>query len=59
MNRVRNLVGVPFREHEAISLAWSQFKRSLGGRTPSRAQVMKYAVHLDEMFADVMKYIDR
>ena len=56
-NRVANLVGVPPHIHDQITAAWNAWGRSLGGRTPSGAEVMGFASGIDQAFADAMVFI--
>jgi hypothetical protein len=49
-NRVSNLVGINGKIHKQISEAWAAWKRSLGERTPTQAEIMEQAFKIDELF---------
>ncbi|MCE2754249.1 MAG: HINT domain-containing protein [Pirellula sp.] len=49
-NRVSNLVGINGKIHKQVSEAWAAWKRSLGERTPTQAEIMEQAFKIDELF---------
>jgi RHS repeat-associated protein len=54
-NRFSNLIGLEPGIHSQIHAnAWDAFRRQLGGRTPSQAEVMGVAMSIDKAFADEM-----
>jgi RHS repeat-associated protein len=48
-NRRVNLVALKEGLHSEVSAFWAHFKSSLGGRTPTRAEVVKKAIEADEI----------
>lgn len=56
-NRAANLVGVADHIHTDITTVWGAWKRSLGGRIPSAAEVKGMASAVDEMFVSEMTFL--
>ncbi len=57
-NRLGNLKLVPREIHEAVdgvSAAWTKFRNSLGGRTPTAQEVLDKAVEIDARFGQHFK----
>lgn len=53
-NRMANLVGMMPENHRLISGLWLDWKKSLGDRLPTPAEVLEAAIRIDELFADLM-----
>ncbi|AVR95084.1 RHS repeat domain-containing protein [Pseudoduganella armeniaca] len=56
-NRVANLMGVDPKIHSQITNAWNAWGRSLGGRVPTRAEVIGQAIKIDSMFGAHLKAV--
>ena len=48
-NRLANLTVLDKYAHNIATQAWAEFKRSLGGRTPTPAEVMRAKLRIDKM----------
>jgi hypothetical protein len=56
-NRAANLVGVSDDVHRQITASWNTWRRSLGGRTPTSAEIMQQALKIDQEFARYMRFV--
>jgi hypothetical protein len=54
-NRLSNLAGMAKGPHAAITQDWNAWKRGLGGRAPTAAQVLAQALQLDRRYQTRMK----
>jgi hypothetical protein len=57
-NRLSNLVGINSAIHnQQITPLWNAWRQSLGGRTPTATEVMRFAFEIDKKFASHMKFV--
>lgn len=56
-NRISNLAAVSPEIHAQINNAWTGFRTSLKGCTPTPDQVMKMALEIDKQFGHLMKFV--
>jgi hypothetical protein len=60
-NRIGNLKLVPEQIHQGadgVSAAWTQFRNSLGGRTPTAQEVLDKAAEIDARFGQHFKSLE-
>ena len=56
-NRIANLVGMNNANHSLATNAWNAWRRSLGGRTPSPAEVLQQALQIDKAYGKHMIFL--
>ena len=56
-NRIANLVGMNNANHSLATNAWNAWRRSLGGRTPSPAEVLEQALQIDKAYGKHMIFL--
>ena len=54
-NRLANLWGLRRQSHQIASNMWADFARSLGGRTPTQAEVMAHKLKVDRAVAPYIR----
>ena len=54
-NRISNLLGMIGTDHDLVTAAWRQWKRSLNGRAPSQTEVIQQALRIDKEYGDLMR----
>ena len=57
-NRAANLIGVGKGvDHESLNNIWKEFSRSLNGRDPSAAEIMKKVLDIDTQFGHLFQFL--